>query len=160
MRQPRELFHARKIDMKEKTILVVEDDPDQMELTLITLENISSGGKIAAVRDGAEALDYLFGTGSYQSRDTSVQPDVIFLDIKLRKLSGLEVLKRIRSNRRTAMIPVVMLTSSCEEEDILSAYKNGANSFVRKSVDFQEFTDKLRALHTYWLSVNIGAPVP
>lgn len=140
--------------MFEKTILVVEDNPDHLELTLLTLEENQIGNKIVVARDGAEALDYLFGAGEHEGRDTSRQPEVILLDLKLPKLSGLEVLKRIRSDPRTETVPVVILTSSSEEEDIIGAYRNGANSFVRKPVDFQEFTEKLQRLQVYWLLIN------
>ncbi len=140
--------------MTEKTILVVEDNPDHLELTLLTLEEHNIGNRIEVARDGAEALDYLFGTGKYAGRDTSQQPEVILLDLNLPKLSGLEVLQRVRKDVRTELIPIVILTSSSEEEDIVGAYKNGANSFVRKPVDFQEFTEKLQRLQVYWSVIN------
>jgi two-component system response regulator len=144
--------------MPDKTILVVEDNPDHLELTMITLENHHVANKVAVARDGVEALDYLFGTGKHAGRDTTMQPEVILLDLKLPKLSGQEVLKRVRADPRTALIPVVILTSSSEEEDLVSSYQGGANSYVRKPIDFQEFAAKLRQLDVYWLLVNAPAP--
>ncbi|MBP7568035.1 MAG: response regulator [Burkholderiaceae bacterium] len=144
--------------MKEKTILVVEDNPDHLELTLLTLQENGIRNQIAVAHDGVEALDYLFGEGKHAGRDVTVQPEVVLLDLKLPKLTGLEVLQRMRADPRTAFVPVVMLTSSSEEEDIIASYKNGANSFVRKPVDFGEFTDKLRQVKVYWLLVNESRP--
>ncbi len=144
--------------MQDKTILVVEDNPDHLELTMITLENHHVANKVVVARDGVEALDYLFGTGRHEGRDISVQPEVILLDLKLPKLSGQDVLKRIRADSRTALIPVVILTSSSEEEDLVSSYQGGANSYVRKPIDFQEFTAKLQQLQVYWLFVNAPPP--
>jgi two-component system response regulator len=145
--------------MKDKTILVVEDNPDHLELTLLTLQENGIRNQIAVAHDGVEALDYLFGEGKHAGRDTTLQPEVVLLDLKLPKLTGLEVLQRMRADPRTAYIPVVMLTSSSEEEDILASYRNGANSFVRKPVDFGEFTEKLRQVKVYWLLVNESRPV-
>ncbi len=144
--------------MKEKTILVVEDNPDHLELTLLTLQENGIRNQIAVAHDGVEALDYLFGEGKHAGRDTTQQPEVMLLDLKLPKLTGLEVLQRMRADPRTAFVPVVMLTSSSEEEDIIASYRNGANSFVRKPVDFGEFTDKLRQVKVYWLLVNESRP--
>lgn len=144
--------------MREKTILVVEDNPDHLELTLLTLQENGIRNQIAVAHDGVEALDYLFGEGKHAGRDTTQQPEVVLLDLKLPKLTGLEVLQRMRADARTAFVPVVMLTSSSEEEDIIASYKNGANSFVRKPVDFGEFTDKLRQVKVYWLLVNESRP--
>lgn len=144
--------------MKEKTILVVEDNPDHLELTLLTLQENGIRNQIAVAHDGVEALDYLFGEGKHAGRDVTQQPEVVLLDLKLPKLTGLEVLQRMRADPRTAYVPVVMLTSSSEEEDIIASYKNGANSFVRKPVDFGEFTDKLRQVKVYWLLVNESRP--
>jgi two-component system response regulator len=145
--------------MKDKTILVVEDNPDHLELTLLTLQENGIRNQIAVAHDGVEALDYLFGEGKHAGRDTTLQPEVVLLDLKLPKLTGLEVLQRMRADPRTSYIPVVMLTSSSEEEDILASYRNGANSFVRKPVDFGEFTEKLRQVKVYWLLVNESRPV-
>lgn len=144
--------------MKEKTILVVEDNPDHLELTLLTLQENGIRNQIAVAHDGVEALDYLFGEGKHAGRDVTQQPEVVLLDLKLPKLTGLEVLQRMRADPRTQFVPVVMLTSSSEEEDIIASYRNGANSFVRKPVDFGEFTDKLRQVKVYWLLVNESRP--
>ncbi len=144
--------------MQEKTILVVEDNPDHLELTLLTLESNRVANKIVVARDGVQALDYLFGTGAHAGRDVTVQPEVILLDLKLPRISGSEVLAKVRADPRTSLIPVVILTSSSEEEDILACYKGGANSFVRKPIDFQEFTERLQNLQMYWLIVNAPPP--
>ncbi len=141
-------------EMKDQLILVVEDNPDHLELTVLTLVEHGVTAEIAVARDGAEALDYLFGRGIHAGRDTQKQPAFILLDMKLPKLSGLDVLRAVRSNPLTALVPVIMLTSSSEQSDILSCYQNGANSFIRKPVDFGEFTEKLHRLQAYWLGVN------
>jgi CheY-like chemotaxis protein len=140
--------------MDNKIILLVEDNPDDQELTLLAFERSNIANEVIVVRDGAEALDYLFGTGSYAHRDVTVMPTVILLDLKLPKVSGLEVLKKIRGDDRTRLIPVVILTSSKEEEDIIASYNLGANSYVRKPVDFVRFTDAARQLGMYWLLLN------
>ena len=140
--------------MTEKTILVVEDNPDHLELTLLTLHENGIRNQIVVAPDGVEALDYLFGSGKYEGRDCTSQPEVVLLDLKLPKLSGIEVLQRIRSDLRTELIPVVILTSSSEEEDVVASYRSGANAFVRKPVDFGDFTQKLRQLHVFWVLVN------
>lgn len=140
--------------MKNKLILVVEDNPDHLELTVLTLEEHGVAAKIAVARDGAEALEYLFGQGRHAGRDTRKQPSFILLDMKLPKLSGLDVLRSVRSNPLTALVPVVMLTSSSERSDMEACYRSGANGFVRKPVDFGEFTEKLNRLQAYWLGVN------
>ena len=140
--------------MREKMILVVEDNPDHLELTVLTLEEQGATAKIAVARDGAEALDFLFGQGIHAGRDTRLQPAFILLDMKLPKLSGLDVLRSVRAHPLTALVPVVMLTSSSEQSDILACYQSGANSFVRKSVDFGAFTEKISRLQAYWLDVN------
>lgn len=145
--------------MKEKLILVVEDNPDHLELTVLTLEEQGAAAKIAVARDGAEALDFLFGQGIHAGRDTQHQPTFILLDMKLPKLSGLDVLRSVRANPLTAQVPVVMLTSSSEQSDIVACYQSGANSFVRKPVDFGEFTEKLNLLQAYWLGAN-ECPAP
>ncbi len=144
--------------MHEKTILVVEDNPDHLELTLLTLESNRIANRIVVARDGVQALDYLFGTGAHAGRDTTIQPEVILLDLNLPRISGGEVLQRVRSDPRTRLVPVVILTSSSEEEDILASYKDGANSYVRKPIDFQEFTERLQNLQMYWLIVNAPPP--
>ena len=140
--------------MKDKLILVVEDNPDHLELTVLTLEEHGVTAQIAVARDGAQALDFLFGQGSHAGRDTQKQPAFVLLDMKLPKLSGLDVLRSVRANPLTAMVPVIMLTSSSEQSDIVACYQSGANSFIRKPVDFGEFTEKLNCLQAYWLGVN------
>lgn len=145
--------------MNNKLILVVEDNPDHLELTVLTLEEQGVDADIVVARDGAQALDFLFGQGAYTGRDTQKQPSFVLLDMKLPKLSGLDVLRSVRANELTAMVPVVMLTSSSEESDIVACYRAGANSFIRKPVDFGEFTKKLDCLQAYWLGVNEALPV-
>ena len=140
--------------MSDKLILVVEDNPDHLELTVLTLEESGVRAEIAVARDGAEALDYLFGQGQHAGRDTQRQPAFVLLDMKLPKLSGLDVLRSIRSNPLTTLMPVIMLTSSSEHSDMAACYQSGANSFVRKPVDFIDFTEKLNRLQAYWLDVN------
>ena len=140
--------------MQEKLILVVEDNPDHLELTVLTLREHGVTAEIAVARDGAQALNYLFGQGIHADRDTHKQPAFVLLDMKLPRLSGLDVLRSIRSNPITALIPVVMLTSSSEQSDMVACYQSGANGFVRKPVDFGEFTEKLNRLQAYWLGVN------
>ena len=140
--------------MEEKIILLVEDNADDEELTIRTLQKNHLKNKIVVVRDGVEALDYLFGTGEYKDRDLSVLPVLIMLDIKLPKLNGLEVLKRIKTDPRTKFIPIVILTSSDEEKDLVESYQLGANSYVRKPVDFSEFQNSVRQLALYWVLLN------
>ncbi len=140
--------------MSEKVILVVEDNPDHLELTVMTLEEHGVKAKIVAAKDGAIALQYLFGHGPYAGRDTREQPAFILLDMNLPKLSGLDVLRCLRRNPLTALVPVIMLTTSGEQSDLLNCYKSGCNGFVRKPVNFGEFTEKLNHLQAYWLGVN------
>lgn len=140
--------------MQEKLILVVEDNPDHLELTVLTLREHGVTAEIAVARDGAQALNYLFGQGIHADRNTHRQPAFVLLDMKLPRLSGLDVLRSIRSNPITALIPVVMLTSSSEQSDMVACYQSGVNGFVRKPVDFGEFTEKLNRLQAYWLGVN------
>lgn len=140
--------------MNDNPILVVEDNPDHLELTVLTLQEQGADTAIVTARDGAEALDYLFGKGIHAGRDTHKQPAFILLDMKLPKLSGLDVLRSVRANPLTSLVPVVMLTSSSEQSDIIACYKSGANGFVRKPVDFGDFTEKLSRLQDYWLRVN------
>jgi CheY-like chemotaxis protein len=132
-------------------ILLVDDNPDDEDLALRD-NNISND--VVVARDGVEALDFLFGTGDYAGGDLSVMPAVMFLDLKLPKVDGLEVLRRLRNGKRTRRLPVVILTSSREEEDIIGSYGLGANSYVRKPVDFSEFTETVRQLKLYWLLLN------
>jgi len=141
------------------TILLVEDNPDDVKLTLraFTQHNVSNA--VIVVNDGVAALDYLFATGRFADRDVSERPAVVFLDLKLPKLDGLEVLRRIRADERTALQPVVILTSSTEERDMIEGYRLGANSYVRKPVDFDQFVEAARQLGLYWLLLNEAPPV-
>jgi two-component system, response regulator len=136
-----------------KTILLVEDNPDDEALTLRAVRKHMPYGIVVA-RDGAEALEYLFGTGRFADRDTSVCPLLVLLDLKLPKVNGLEVLRRIRSDAKTRAIPVVVFTSSTEEQDIQDSYNLGANSYIRKPVDYNQFCADMKQVMTYWLSVN------
>ncbi|MFA6401199.1 MAG: response regulator [Salinivirgaceae bacterium] len=140
--------------MQYKTILLVEDNPDDVELTLRALKKNNIKNNITVVSDGAEALDYLFGTGNYSGRDLSVMPTLILLDIKLPKIDGFEVLSQIRANEVTKFLPVVILTSSKEEQDIIMGYSLGVNSYVRKPVDFNQFAEAVNHLGLYWLLLN------
>ena len=140
--------------MKERVILLVEDNADDEALTMRALSKNNITNKIVVARDGVEALDYLFGTGTYANRDTSVQPELILLDLKLPKLDGFEVLKRLRADVRTKLLAVAILTSSKEQQDIANGYGLGANSYVRKPVDFQQFVDAVLQLGLYWLVLN------
>jgi len=144
--------------MESKTILLVEDNPDDEVLTLRALERNNILNEVAVVRDGAEALDYLFGQGAYSTRDVRRLPEVVLLDLKLPKIDGLEVLRRIRSEPLTRRLAVVILTSSNEERDIISGYDLGANSYIRKPVDFNQFMEAVRQLGLYWLVLNVSAP--
>jgi CheY-like chemotaxis protein len=144
--------------MEKKVILLVEDNPDDEALTLRALKKNHIKNEVVVARDGIEALDYLFATGAYAGRDTSLMPQVILLDLKLPKLDGHEVLRRIRADVRTKLLPVVILTSSNEEKDLIEGYSLGANSYIRKPVDFAQFTDALRQLGLYWLVLNEAPP--
>ena len=145
--------------MEDKIILLVEDNPDDVDLTLRALKQNNILNKVVVARDGAEALEYLMGAGTYAGRDVKDMPVVILLDLKLPKIDGLEVLKRIRSNQNTKLLPVVILTSSNEERDIVNGYKLGANSYIRKPVNFNQFVDAIKLLGLYWLIWNEPAPV-
>jgi two-component system, response regulator len=136
-----------------RTILLVEDNPDDEALTLRAVRKHMPHG-IAVARDGAEALEFLFGTGRHADRDLSTPPLLVLLDLKLPKVNGLEVLRRMREDARTRPIPVVVFTSSTEEQDILDCYRLGANSYIRKPVDYVQFCDDLKQVMTYWLCVN------
>jgi two-component system response regulator len=144
--------------MNEKIILLVEDNADDEELTLRALKKNNIQNDVVIARDGVEALDYLFGTGAYAGRDTSNVPSVTLLDLKLPKVDGLEVLKRLRADERTKFLPVVILTSSKEDQDLLNGYKFGANSYIRKPVDFAQFMEAVRNLGLYWLLLNESPP--
>lgn len=142
--------------MNEKIILLIEDNPDDEILVIRALKKNRILNEIVVVRDGAEALDYLFGTGSYTERDIDVMPQVILLDLKLPKIDGLEVLRRIKENERTKMLPVVVITSSTEERDLIESYSLGANSYIQKPVDYYQFTEAVKQLGLYWLVLNIS----
>lgn len=140
------------------TILLVEDNADDEALTLRALKKNNITNEVVVARDGAEALDYLFGTGAYNGRDTSSLPQVMLLDLKLPKIDGLEVLERIRADKRTKLLPIVILTSSNEEQDRMRGYDLGANSYVRKPVDFGQFIEAVKNLGLYWLLLNERPP--
>jgi CheY-like chemotaxis protein len=140
--------------MANKTILLVEDNPDDVDLTLRALKKNNIRNEIVVAYDGAEALDYLFCTGKYAGRDHKSMPTIILLDLKLPKIDGLEVLRRIRANELTKLLPVVILTSSKEEHDIIAGYSLGVNSYVRKPVDFIQFAEAVSHLGLYWLLLN------
>lgn len=140
--------------MQNKMLLLVEDNPDDEALTLRALQKYKLANQIVVARDGQEALDFLFCEGEYSDRDIEDQPQVILLDLKLPKLDGLQVLERLRARTETQYIPVVVLTSSNEEQDMLSSYNLGANSYVRKPVDFEQFLEAARQLGLYWLVLN------
>jgi two-component system response regulator len=144
--------------MADKMILLVEDNPDDEALTLRAFKKNNIGNQVFVVRDGAEALDFLFCTGAYADRDPRDKPQVILLDLKLPKVDGLEVLRRLRADERTRLLPIVILTSSNEEQDLIEGYRNGANSYVRKPVDFNQFLDAVRQLGLYWLVLNEPPP--
>lgn len=139
-------------------ILLVEDNPDDVKLTIRALKQNNIGNNVVVVSDGVEALDYMFGTGRFAGRDVSERPTVVFLDLHLPKVDGLEVLRRLRADDRTALQPVVILTSSTEERDLVAGYRLGANSYVRKPVDFDQFIEAARQLGLYWLLLNEAPP--
>jgi len=141
-----------------KTILLVEDNPDDEALTRRAFRKNHMTNDIVVARDGTEALDYLFGTGPYEGRNVDEQPLVVLLDLKLPKVDGLEVLRRVRADERTRLVPVVILTSSREETDLATCYRLGANSYVRKPVNFDEFIETARQLGLYWLLLNEPPP--
>lgn len=140
--------------MGEKLILLVEDNPDEDALALRALNYNGIDSEVVVARDGAEALDFLFGTGVYAGRDTNIMPTVTFLDLRLPKIDGLEVLQRMRADDRTKLLPVVTLTSSDEERDIITSYESKVNSYVRKPVSFTAFTEAVRQLGMYWMQLN------
>ncbi len=144
--------------VSNKVILLVEDNPDDEALTLRALKKNNILNEVVVAHDGVQALDYLFGAGAYAGRDTTIMPQVILLDLKLPKVDGLEVLRRIRAGERTKLLPVVILTSSKEEQDLINSYKLGANSYIRKPVDFNQFSDAVRHLGLYWLVLNEPPP--
>lgn len=144
--------------MSEKMILLVEDNPDDEELTIRALRQARIANEIVVARDGSEALDFMFGKGKYERRDLGRMPAVVLLDLKLPKLSGLDVLQRLRADARSKLIPVVVLTSSSEEEDMLRSYQSGANSYVRKPVEFGSFANAVSQLGLYWVLLNEPPP--
>ncbi len=144
--------------MNNKTILLVEDNPDDIALTLRALKKNRIANEVAVAHDGVEALDYLFGTGQHAGRDVTQVPAIVLLDLKLPKLDGLDVLRRLRADARTKLVPVVILTSSKEEQDLVGGYALGANSYIRKPVDFSQFTEAIRQLGLYWLVLNEAPP--
>ena len=146
--------------MTEMSILLVEDNPDDELLMLRELRKQNIANRIDVARDGAEALEYLFCTGSYADRDPNDTPMLAMLDLKLPKVDGLEVLRRIRADERTRFLPVIILTSSDEERDIAESYSQGANSYVRKPVDFDQFREAVRQLQLYWMLINESPPKP
>jgi CheY-like chemotaxis protein len=146
--------------MANKCVLLVEDNPDDVTLMLRSLQraNVVSEDEVAVVRDGAEALEYLSATGAYARRDADLLPTVILLDLKLPKVDGLEVLRHLRADTKTKLIPVVIVTSSDEENDVMQGYRLGANSYIRKPEDFGQFADAVRQLGVYWLFLNRVPP--
>jgi len=143
----------------QKTILLVEDNPNDEMLTIRALKKNNILNEVVVMRDGVQALDYLFAEGEHEGRDLDNKPEVILLDLKLPKISGLEVLKRIKSDERTKLLPVVVLTTSTEDQDLISSYEYGANSYIRKPVDFDQFIKAVGQLGLYWLVLNESPPV-
>lgn len=144
--------------MKDKLILLVEDDARDEELTLRAIEKSHIANEVVVARDGVEALDYLFGTGMYADRDLSIMPQLIMLDLKLPKVNGLQVLRKLREHKETKRLPIVVFTSSSEQEDMIRSYDLGANSYVRKPVDFERFMEATKQLGMYWLVLNEAPP--
>lgn len=142
----------------DKVILLVEDNPDDEALTLRALQKNNILNEVVVARDGEEALDYLFGTGAHAGREAADLPQVVLLDLKLPKVGGLEVLRQIRADKRTSLQPVVILTTSDEDHDVVAGYQLGVNSYIRKPVDFEEFIEAVRQLGLYWLVLNIPPP--
>jgi len=144
--------------MNDKVILLVEDNPDDEALTLRALKKNNILNNVVVAHDGVEALDYLFAEGCHAGRDQSVAPEVILLDLKLPKVDGLEVLRQVRADARTRLLPIVVLTSSKEERDMIESYSLGCNSYIRKPVDFLQFGDAVQQLGLYWLVLNAAPP--
>jgi two-component system, response regulator len=146
--------------MKEQTILLVEDNATDEGLTLRSLKKSNIMNKVVIARDGPEALDYLFAKGAYEGRDAMEEPQIVLLDLNLPKIGGLDVLRAIRAAEKTKLLPVVILTSSKEDKDLLAGYTSGANSYVVKPVDFTQFSDAVRQLGLFWLLINQQPPKP
>ncbi len=144
--------------MEQSTILLIEDNPDDVELTLHAFQKNHMVNQIVVAGDGAEGLDYLFGTGKFAGRDAEEPPALILLDLQLPKIGGQEVLRKVREDERTKRIPVVILTTSDEEEDIVNGYNGGANSYLRKPVDFTDFVNSVNQLAMYWMVLNTPPP--
>jgi CheY-like chemotaxis protein len=143
-----------------KVILLVEDNASDEKLTILAFKKCGVSNEVVVMRDGAAALDYIFGTGSQEGRSTSVLPTVILLDLQLPRIDGLEVLRRIRADERTRIVPVIVLTSSKQDEDVLRSYSLGANAYVRKPVEFVAFVEAAKTLGLFWLLLNEPAPTP
>lgn len=144
----------------ERAILLVEDNPGDVKLMLRALKLNLVPHKVVVARDGVEALDYLFGNGSHAERDPQEFPEIVILDLNLPKVNGIEVLRQIRADERTQMLPVIMLTTSTEERDVVASYRHGINSYIQKPLDFDVFSLAVRQLALYWLSLNINPPPP
>jgi two-component system, response regulator len=144
---------------KTVLILLIEDNPDDEELTLLAFEQSRIASEIAVARDGVEALDYLFGQGKFAERNLDVMPALVLLDLQLPRINGLEVLQRLRADKRTKFIPVVILTTSNEQQDLINSYKLGCNSYIRKPVDFDQFQTAVQQLGMYWLLLNEPPPL-
>jgi two-component system response regulator len=144
--------------MSEPIILLVEDNADDELLTVRAFKKSNVANKVVVARDGVEALDWLFATGDHAGRDLSIEPQIVLLDLKLPRLDGLEVLRRIRADARTALLPVIIMTSSKEDEDIVRSYELGANSYIRKPVEFDRFAEAVKNLGIYWLVLNQRPP--
>jgi two-component system response regulator len=144
--------------MNEHVILLVEDNADDELLTVRAFSRSNISNRVVVVRDGIEAVEWLFATGEHAGRDASLQPEMILLDLKLPRLDGLEVLRRIRADARTALLPVIIMTSSTQDEDIVKSYELGANSYIRKPVEFDRFAEAVKHLGMYWLVLNQKPP--
>jgi two-component system response regulator len=151
------MTNTKKLGVDVPVILLVEDEPDDEELTLLALKKIKFANLIVVARDGAEALEYLFKTGQHSGRKNG-NPEIVLLDLKLPKVSGLDVLRRLRQDERTSLVPVVILTSSDEQRDMIESYRLGANSYVRKPVEFDQFMRAVEELGLYWLLLNEPPP--
>jgi len=145
--------------MTGKTILLVENNPDEQELAQLAFEKTGFSHQLVVVSDGIEALDYLFSTGKFSHREPNTMPSLILLDLKLPKMDGLEILRRLRADGRTLLLPIVILTTSTETEDMLKGYRFGCNSYIRKPVDFTEFSELLKKVWVYWLDLNQTSPM-